>query len=147
MNENDDLRDCLRALAEVMPREAGPSVQQRLVIRFRERHNHKRHWIYLVSMAASIAIAVGLYLAQSHKRSTTESASPAQVGQTFGFIALPYAESGVPMEQPVIVRVNISVSELSTVGVPVTPGGGKESVTADLLVGQDGVARAVRFVE
>jgi hypothetical protein len=60
---------------------------------------------------------------------------------------LPYAQSDVPMEQAVIVRIKISASELGAIGMPLSgvPRGG--NVSADLLVGQDGVARAVRLVE
>jgi len=63
------------------------------------------------------------------------------------FIALPYSQSEVPLEQPVIVRVRIPVSELGAMGVRSASMSAGESVNADLLVGQDGVARAVRLVQ
>ena len=71
----------------------------------------------------------------------------APVRQRSEFIALPYAQSEVPLEQPVIVRVHIPVSELGVMGVPFAPATGGERIKADLLVGQDGVARAVRLVQ
>jgi hypothetical protein len=69
------------------------------------------------------------------------------VHQRSEFIALPYAQSEVPLEQPVIVRVQIPVSELSGMGMPFASVTARENVDADLLVGQDGVARGVRLVE
>jgi hypothetical protein len=71
----------------------------------------------------------------------------ATLDQASGFITLPYGQSGVPLEQPVIVRIDIPVSQLGAIGAPVNPRTAKGMVTADLLIGQDGVARAVRFVE
>ena len=62
-----------------------------------------------------------------------------------GFFALPYAQSDVPLEHAVVVRVNMPPSEASALGMPFDPGARKE-ISADLLIGQDGMARAVRFV-
>jgi hypothetical protein len=144
MSENE-LGDCFRALAEASPQQAGPSVQQRLLIEFRERRDKKARWVYLAGVAASVALAVLLYLMPWRIQSAAQTAS-AMDDQKLGFIELPYAQSGVPMEQPVIVRVDIPVSELDLMGVPFTPAA-RSRVRADLLVGQDGVARGVRFVE
>jgi hypothetical protein len=66
---------------------------------------------------------------------------------TAGFIALPYAQSGVPLEEAVIVRVNLQPSEWGSLGVPGPLPHTNGKISADLLVGQDGVARAVRLVQ
>jgi hypothetical protein len=143
MSQHDELRDCLRVLAEGVPQEAGPWVQEQLLVRFRERRQIKKRRAYLAGIAASIAIAVGVWLTPWHSRSVpTTKYDPAS-----GFITLPYAQSEVPLEQPVIVRVNIPVSELGVMGLAPASKSANESVSADLLVGQDGIARAVRFVE
>lgn len=147
MSENEDLKDCLRTLAEVVPQDARPAVQQRLLACFRERRNKKPLWAYLAGAAASTALVIGLYVALWRGNNAGPRVSATESDQTAGFIALPYAQSGVPLEQPVIVHVNIPVSELGAMGVPFTVNAAKESVSADLLVGQDGVARAVRFSE
>lgn len=148
MSENEDLKDCLRTLAEAVPQDAGPAVQQRLLACFRECRNKKQPlWAYLAGAAASTALVIGLYLALWRGNNARPRVSATESDQTAGFIALPYAQSGVPLEQPVIVHVNIPVSELGAMGVPFTVTAAKESVSADLLVGQDGVARAVRFSE
>jgi energy-converting hydrogenase Eha subunit F len=146
MTEND-VKDCLRALAEAVQQDAGPSVEQRLLVRFRERRDNQRRRKYLACLAASLVAAAGLYLAVLHYRSAIQSVPREEDNQISGFISLPYAQSGVPLEQPVIVRVDIPVSELGMMGLRVAPTGMKEKVRADLLIGQDGVARAVRVVE
>jgi hypothetical protein len=95
-----------------------------------------------------VVIAAGLYLAWAHKRgSEQESAVSAPVHHRSGFIALPYAQSDVPLEQPVIVRVQIPASQLGGMGMPLGHLAAEEKVNADLLVGQDGIARAVRVVD
>jgi hypothetical protein len=137
----------LRGLLEVTPQTAGPSVQHHLLARFRQRRDNKRWRAYIAGIAASVAIAVGSYIALSHNGGGIQSVRPAADDQLSGFITLPYAQSGVPLEQPVIVRVDIPISELGFMGLAVTPTGAKDNVRADVLVGQDGVARAVRLVE
>jgi hypothetical protein len=147
MNRNDDLQDCLRALAKAAPQEAGPVVQQNLLVHFRQRRTSKRRRIYISAMAASVALAIGLYLAPWRPHPAIQRVPTAMDDQTSGFITLPYAQSEVPLEQPVIVRVDIPVSELGMMGVPFSATDASERVRADLLVGQDGVTRAVRFVK
>jgi hypothetical protein len=46
-----------------------------------------------------------------------------------------------------VVRVQLPVSSLQLMGVPVNEESADLSVQADLLLGQDGLARAVRLVE
>jgi hypothetical protein len=45
------------------------------------------------------------------------------------------------------VRVQVPVSQLSGMGIPFAHVAAEEKVNADLLVGQDGIARAVRVVD
>jgi hypothetical protein len=49
------------------------------------------------------------------------------------------------MESGSLVRMNVPVSMLPSLGV-MPPSGRATSVRADLIVGQDGVARAIRLV-
>lgn len=147
MNEEEQLRVRLRALAKAVPQHASPVLEDRLRVAFRTRVNQRR-WSYVARVAAVAVIAAGLYLAWTHKRSSDqEAAVNAPVHHRSGFIALPYAESNVPLEQPVIVRVQVPVSQLGGMGIPFAHVAGEEKVNADLLVGQDGIARAVRLVD
>jgi hypothetical protein len=60
---------------------------------------------------------------------------------------LPYAQSDVPMEQTIVIRVNLQPADLRSLGLPATAVSRKGRIKADLLIGQDGIARAVRLTE
>jgi hypothetical protein len=60
------------------------------------------------------------------------------------FVLLPYGQNDVPLEHPVIVRIQVPEAELSGFGVPLPALPKGVTVEADLLIGQDGIARAVR---
>ncbi len=148
MSRDEELQDTLRKLARAVPQRAGGAVERELRAKFRARRRQRKvAWTYLAE-AVALAIAVaGLYLGFIHGRPTQRSSTTSgALNQGSGFIMLPYAQSDVPMEQPVIVRVKISLSELRAIGMPLS-GAPRGNVSADLLIGQDGVARAVRLVE
>lgn len=146
MIEDEDLKECLRTLAETGPQDAGPGAQHQLLVRFRERRAMRR-WVYAAGTVMSVIGVAVLCIALWYNRATQKNAPFATASQASGFITLPYGQSGVPLEQPVIVRIDIPVSQLGPMGVQVNPLGANGMVKADLLVGQDGIARAVRFVE
>jgi len=60
----------------------------------------------------------------------------------------PLVEEGEmsPLESGMIVRVEAPASALITLGLPITAENINRPVQADLLLGQDGLARAIRFV-
>ena len=51
-----------------------------------------------------------------------------------------------PLERGVLVRVTVEASALRSVGIPVAQEHLSDPVLADVLVGQDDLARAIRFV-
>ena len=75
-----------------------------------------------------------------------EGAVPAGGGQALQFLALPTAIGLPALESGRIVRVQFPAAELSAYGFDVTPQPSAGAVEADLLVGQDGQPRAIRFV-
>jgi hypothetical protein len=62
------------------------------------------------------------------------------------FFAVPYSEPLRPEESRRIVRVQVPRSALATFGLPVNADQALEPIQADVLVGEDNLARAVRFV-
>lgn len=152
MTEEDRLRDQLRRLARTAPQTASSAVEETIRVAFRAGlHKRARPWNYVAKIAATAVIAASLYLVWAqwtHRRASGQQMGMNAAGrERSGFIALPYAQSEVPLEEPVIVRVQIPVSELRGIGMAVSPASETQKVNADLLVGQDGVARAVRLVE
>ncbi len=63
------------------------------------------------------------------------------------FYRLPDTEDLPPVESATIVRVRLPMSSLRLMGFPVSEEQAAESVQADVLLGQDGLARGVRLVE
>lgn len=69
------------------------------------------------------------------------------VGLEEGFIPLPYGEgSPAPAEEQVI-RVKLPDSVLEEIGLPAPNGPAARYVTADVLLGEDGIARAIKIVQ
>ena len=146
VNEYGDLQDEFRELARTSPQRAGPALERRLLATFRMRRNRKRGSWKNAARVGAIAAASCLVWIYVHISERSKAIS-APVRPSPEFIALPYAQSGVPIENAVIVRVRIRRSELSAMGMALSSDEGNARVTADLLVAQDGVARAVRVME
>jgi len=63
------------------------------------------------------------------------------------FYALPSASALPPAENAMVVRVQLPMSSLRLMGLLVSEESSAERIQADVLVGQDGLARGVRFVQ
>ena len=71
--------------------------------------------------------------------------APKQV-RSFEFVTLP-AAAGLPdLESGSVVRIAVPVGALPEYGLDIAAVGSKTTVDADVLVGQDGLARAIRLV-
>jgi hypothetical protein len=141
----DELKQRLRELAKASPQVASVESEQRLRESFRSHQRRRRAWKYLTGVAASLLIGGASYLISHVHGRGPAAATEGSYASPPGFLALPYAQSDVPLEHAVVVRVNMPPSEASALGVPFDPGARKR-ISADLLIGQDGMARAVRFV-
>jgi hypothetical protein len=143
MNETPSLDESLRRLTSLLPRNAGPLTEERVRAAFRsQRRTSLRRRTFFAVAAACLALAfTGLLLHHSH------GSAPAVVNRAEGgsFIALPYSQSDVPVEQGVIVRVKLQAQDWSALGLPAPARG--TAMNADLLIGQDGVPRAVRLLD
>jgi hypothetical protein len=72
-------------------------------------------------------------------------AAPKQV-TSFEFITVPGAAGLPDLESGSVVRIAVPVGALPEYGLDIVQGGSKTTVDADVLVGQDGLARAIRLV-
>ena len=148
MSNSTHLAQALRRLAEILPRDAAPATEQRVLAAFRVRQGrHQRTFKYLAGVAACLALGFAWFLLRPprHPAEASLGATGNNAAVAGAFIALPYGQSDVPLEQAVIVRVKLQPSEWAAFGVPPAPVRANV-VSADLLIGQDGVARAVRLV-
>lgn len=130
------------ALEQWTSQDPPASVEEAAMAAFDRRQRAKRRqWI--VPFAA---VAAGLVIAWTGARGPRES-QPEQAGTLDRpFTALPYVVQPASYESTEIVRATVPVAELIAAGLPLRadPSG---QVDADILVGQDGRARAVRLVE
>jgi hypothetical protein len=76
----------------------------------------------------------------------TESATVAQTSGN-AYLPLTYLADATAMESGTVVRVGLSRSALISLGVPVQPDRADETLKADVVLGDDGVARAIRLVQ
>jgi len=63
------------------------------------------------------------------------------------FFALPFSDAALPLDQAAVIRVELPRSALELAGLPVDEDRRNERIRADLVLGADGLARAIRFVE
>jgi hypothetical protein len=70
---------------------------------------------------------------------------PEQVG-AIEFVMIPAAAGLPPLESARIIRMEVPVSALPDYGLQVVSDGRRAAVEADLLVGQDGLARGIRLL-
>jgi len=78
------------------------------------------------------------------RRGLHQAAAP-ESEMTTSFYSLVEEGELAPLESGQVVRVEVPVSTLIALGLPVTAESLSQPVQADLLLGQDGLARAIRF--
>jgi hypothetical protein len=158
MNENNrELLEGLRALAADGPREAPPHIEERLRAKFRRQKlgRNLATWVPAFSVAAAAGIALLLWIRSEKPKPAlvpvvvvAQAVAPAVEEEAdASFYPLPEAEALPAVENAMVVRVQLPVSSLQLMGVPVGEERADASVQADLLLGQDGLARGVRLVQ
>ena len=81
------------------------------------------------------------------KSQTIRSVPARRAKGSVSFYALPSASELPPVENAMVVRVQLPMSSLRLMGLLVSEESSAERIQADVLVGQDGLARGVRFVQ
>lgn len=154
--------------------EAPPRLESRLLAAYRAQSDiREMHsgWLPALVWASAVAATVILALLLSHGHRVPERARPLRIhasrtqlagvqpapaettaeteavaGEN-GFIPLPNAANLPPSEELDVVRIEVPRSAMIAVGYPVSPDRASEMVQAEVAVGFDGLARAVRFTE
>jgi hypothetical protein len=165
MRNQGELAAGLRSLAEEQVHIEAPSrVEARLIAAFRAQAGVPagravRRWIPAATWAAAVAamIAVGMFLVRDRETETRGNAphrvevaaieSATDFATDDGFLPLPGAAQLVSADDVNVVHVELPRSAMMQVGIEVNPDRAGETVRADVMVGADGVARAVRFVD
>jgi len=154
-NKHDsELRAALRALAEDDARlSASPDVERRLLWEVRAISRARRHrtWLGVSAVAAVLVLGIALYAWRIGNRNSPDAVqSPTAREEVTAevatdFLPLPYYH--VPMNTGSTVRIEVPAQTLVSFGLAPTDFRERDGkVQADVLVGEDGLARAVRFV-
>jgi hypothetical protein len=160
MNEpqvDDRLTSALRAVAaDDEQLNASPAVQARLLVEVGAiaRARRRRTRIVALAVAAGLVLAIATPVWRTWVRQpaptrpavVSESGSGSADEVSTDFFPLPY--SNVPAPAGHMVRIQVPRAALASFGVPSFASGDDASPTvlADVVVGDDGLARAVRFV-
>lgn len=154
-NRDPSLSAALRALAEDDARTGvSPMVEARLLAEVRSiaRARRRRTYALAVAIAATLIVAVALPVWRITMHRPIASPAATRAAAPGGEVAtafLPLIYSNVPITGGQIVRMQVSRRALASFGLESIEASNQAStatVLADVLVGEDGLARAVRFV-
>jgi len=158
------VEDLLKALAESdREREAPASVELRLRSAFRGRYARPK-WPYFAAAAAAVILfsiarpkphispQVSKIEAVMRPAPVIPMAVPRKVvhrrrpPQEIVTEFFPLMDDAPPFERGELLRVSLPASAMRSVGVPVSEDRLADMVQADVLVGEEGLARAIRFI-
>jgi len=176
MNDEDVLL-ALKALADAdRDREAPPQVEERLRFAFRSRKK-KQIWPWMLAVAAAVAMMFGVVYLRSGPAPRMEAIAeppraiqpapvavepvpapavvkaaarpPRRPAATREMVTdfFPLVEIAPSLDRAALVRVNLPATAMRTVGLPVREDRLFDRVNADVLVSEEGVATAIRFVK
>jgi hypothetical protein len=132
---------------EVPP--ADPAREAALLAAFDAYHARSRQRFGFPAWAAAAALVV-ITVSLNWLVVTRPAPAPPRVPDASfdltGFVAWPGASAWPPLESGSLMRVDLPVSLLPTLGLS-APSSAAGFVAADIVVGQDGFARAVRLVQ
>ncbi len=155
--EENGLREGLRALSRSCPQKAPPWVRERVLAAFRKHHaaGRRRRVLSLAAMAAALVLAAGLMLVRklplpSSPDSFAAGAPGVEIQPPYSasqpFIPVLYGQRP-PAEGPaIVVRLEMPASDLRLVGVPVAEEALNRMVQADVVIGADGLPYALRVL-
>ncbi|MBV9611193.1 MAG: hypothetical protein JO091_01920 [Acidobacteriaceae bacterium] len=141
------MREQFRKLSQSLPQQPHACTEERLLREFRAHHRRRaRRWLYVLEAAAVLVLVLALGSRLRHHSTPTVPNLPSDLPALAGFVALPYAQSGVPLGDAVVMRVELRTSDLPALGVAPPAGVARQRIGAYVLIGHDGMARAVRFI-
>jgi anti-sigma factor RsiW len=96
------------------------------------------------AIAACLVLTVSAVLVMSRQPKRSAVVQPPMAGDVF--ISLPYSDDNLSGEGAVVLQVEIPRSAVALAGMPVVDGPANGRVRAEVMVGADGLARAIRFL-
>ena len=140
-----DVLDALRRAEAYV--ETPPHVEVAVLVAWDKEHAHRAAsrprslWRDAATVAAAITIAIGLaQLGQQLQRATQRAPERSRDSRTLLLVGEPILQ-GEPVR---MVRMRVPAATLTELGVRQVTGTPGEHVDVDVIVGEDGVARAIR---
>ena len=124
-------------------RPAGPRRRELSVALDRNEAMRPRKALAALAMAASVILAVSLTL--RHATPPEPRAAPPQSAPD-AFIALPNVDENLSNAGAVVMQIDVPRAVVALAGIPPGEGAPDSRVRAEVLVGADGVARAIRLL-
>jgi hypothetical protein len=140
MNRLDDAMSLLAA--ELANTEAPPEIESVVLAEFDRVRRYKRGKYWIAAAAAAAASVAGAWMIQ-HKPAAPPSVQ-AETEQPF--VPIPYVLPPGPYERVEVVRMKLPVAALIAAGFRIQTTDLGAQAEADVIVGQDGRARAVRLI-
>ena len=146
----EPVRELLQGLADADAlAEAQPRVEMQLRQAFRARRR-KRVWRQAMIWTASAAAIVVMVVFGNRKppvpspklAAVHEAQAPEIVTEFF-----PLMDPAPPFQRGRILRIELPASAMEMVGLPVHEQHRNDPVQADVLIGEEGLPRAIRFVK
>jgi len=146
---SDRLSSAMKRLAAESAGAQPPAeMEATLLGEFERQRRRKKRWPLVIATGA-IAASVFAFVALEHppfaKHAPFAAPAPAEPSEA-PFVPIPYLAPPAPYERIEVVRMQVPVAALIAAGVPVRTADLGARVEADVMVGQDGRARAVRLV-
>jgi len=141
----------LRLLAETVEEPLADGQNEAAVLAAFDAHWARPHrrsgqWVWRgVAAAAVVVVSTLVGIVVGNVPHDERTLAPALAVELTEFVSWPGAEAGPPFESGELVRVDLPVSALPALGFW-PPSSDVSFVQADVIVGQDGFARAVRLV-
>lgn len=132
------LDTALRTLAP--PAGPSPRVSAAVLSAFRTQRRTQRMRAYAIPLAAAAALLIGFFTWRP------KPPTPRPVVGQQEFLPVPYGAPIRPMETLQVMRVNVPRESLVRMGVPLMPEAATGVVPADVLLGEDGMVKGIRFV-
>ena len=138
----DEVRERMRELSESLGGPP-PELEAKLRMRFRARRRAAGapRWAWAAAAMLAFGLGLGVWL-----DSGVEVRPAAEPPGEQGFLLLDYGRPTHELTAGRLVRVTLPPTAPAWFGFPVDPGA-SEGIEADVLIGDDGVAQAVRFVQ
>jgi len=145
----------LRALAAAANGKSAPRrVEERLIAEFRRRKRPRLAALGAAAACVLAAVAVSMVVLGRPGRREPQRPAPRQIlidavpdrVITTQFLPLFYGDNITAQEGGYLVRIRLPRRALASFGLPVSEEIPRGSIHADVLLGEDGLARAVRFV-